>query len=557
MGKTLGRRAFLGATMASGAALLADRLSSPADAAAPESAWLDASITQLQSLMATRRMSSVELTQAYLTRIAVKNPLLHAVIETNADALNIARERDAERRAGRVRGSLHGIPILLKDNIATADGMQTTAGSLALVGSRVPADAVVAARLRAAGAVILGKSNLSEWANFRGIPPLGFPNGWSARGGFTRNPYRLDLDPCGSSAGSGVAPAANLCAGAVGTETDGSVLCPAGENHIVGLKPTLGLISQKGIIPIAHSQDTAGPMARSVMDVAIMLNAMRSPFGAVAGEFSGQQYGDHGDLPADYTAFVRTGALRGARIGVDSWWTDDFGPGDAGISAVFESALAAMERAGATIVHFRSDDPTPYLDDELTVLLYEMKADMAAYLAPVRNTAMRTLTDLIAFNRAHCAEEMKYFGQEWFERSDATSGLSDPLYLAARANCVRLTRAEGIDRQMAERHLDALVAPTYSYGTAPAAIAGYPSMSVPFALTTDGHPAGVWMWAGFLQEPKLLALARDIERIRPARATPTFNGSVPTEPADAGLCGTSVAAPTRAATTARHHPRHF
>ena len=547
--RRLSRRAFLGASAAGGAAVLADRMGFSSDAASlSPSSWVDASITQLQHLMSSGQMTSRELTQAYLGRIADLNPLLHAVIETNGEALQIARQRDTERRDGRVRGPLHGIPILLKDNIATADGMQTTAGSLALVGSRVPADAVVAARLRAAGAVILGKTNLSEWANFRGIAPF---NGWSARGGFTRNPYRLDLDPCGSSSGSGVSPAANFSAGAVGTETDGSVLCPAGENHIVGLKPTLGLVSQKGIIPIAHSQDTAGPMARNVMDVAIMLNAMRSPFGPVSNALDGADGDGHdiGELPADYTRFVRPGAMRGARIGVDTRWLDpgDFGPHDAGIDAVFASALAAMRHAGATVIEVDGGDPLLYFDDELTVLLYEIKADMAAYLAPVRNTRMRTLADLIQFDKDHCTEEMKYFGQEWFEQAETTTGLSDPAYLAARANCVRRTRAEGIDRVMREHHVDAIVAPTYSYGTAPAAVAGYPSMSVPFALTTDGHPAGVWMWSGFLQEPRLLGLAYALEQLRPEpRATPTFAGEVPPEPADAGLCGTPSLARARA-----------
>jgi amidase len=565
--RRLSRRAFLGATAASGAVLFTGRVGSVAEASTPSATtpWLDASITQLQGLMSSRQISSRELTQVYLRRIADLNPLLHAVIETNRDALEIARQRDSERRDGRVRGPLHGIPILLKDNIATDDGMETTAGSLALVGSQVPADAVVAARLRAAGAVILGKTNLSEWANFRGFAPF---NGWSARGGFTRNPYRLDLDPCGSSSGSGVSPAANFCAAAVGTETDGSVLCPAGENHIVGLKPTLGLVSQKGIIPIAHSQDTAGPMARNVMDIAILLNAMRSPFGPVAGSPSDnddngdhdrEQHGDHDrpDLPADYRAFVRPGAMRGARIGIDKpWRTGDFGPNDPGISVVFDAALAAMERMGATLVEVDTGDPLGYFDDELTVLLYEIKADMAKYLAPLKRTRMRTLADLIAFNRAHCEEEMKYFGQEWFEMAQETTNLRDPVYLAARARCIQKTRAEGIDRVIARHHVDAIVAPTYSFGTAPAAVAGYPSISVPFTLTSAGRPAGVWMYSGFLKEPKLLGLAFALEQARPPRAMPTFTGTVPPEPADAGLCAAPGVAPLqRAQSGVRGRPR--
>jgi amidase len=555
--RRLSRRAFLGATAASGAALLADRVGSVAEAATPaaSTSWLDASITQLQHLMSSRQLTSRELTRAYLGRIADLNPLLHAVIETNNEALQIAGQRDAERRDGSVRGPLHGIPILLKDNIATADGMETTAGSLALVGSKVPADAVVAARLRAAGAVILGKTNLSEWANFRGFAPF---NGWSARGGFTRNPYRLDLDPCGSSSGSGASPAANFCAAAIGSETDGSVLCPAGENHIVGLKPTLGLVSQKGIIPIAHSQDTAGPMARNVMDIAILLNAMRSPFGAVAGDFAGDENGNHqrGQLPDDYTKFVRPGAMRGARIGVDTrWLSGDLGPNDPGISVVFDSALQAMRDMGATVINVDTGDPFLYFDDELTVLLFEIKADMAKYLAPLRSTTMRTLVDLIAFNKAHCLEEMKYFGQEWFELAETTTGLSDPAYLAARANCIRRTRAEGIDRVISEQHVDAIVAPTYSFATAPAAVSGYPSISVPFKLTTAGRPAGVWMYSGFLQEPTLLGLAYALEQARPPRAMPTFTGTVPPEPKDAGLCAAPQAAPLQRAQTARSRPR--
>jgi amidase len=563
--RRLSRRAFLGATAASGAVLLADRVGAIAEAATPaaSTSWLDASITQLQQLMSSRQISSRELTRAYLGRIADLNPLLHAVIETNAEALQIAAQRDAERRDGRVRGPLHGIPILLKDNIATDDGMETTAGSLALVGSKVPSDAVVAARLRAAGAVILGKTNLSEWANFRGFAPF---NGWSARGGFTRNPYRLDLDPCGSSSGSGAAPAANFCAAAIGTETDGSVLCPAGENHIVGMKPTLGLVSQQGIIPIAHSQDTAGPMARNVMDIAILLNAMRSPFGEVAAQSSehdddGQGDDDTGDhersgLPADYTKFVRPGAMRGARIGIDiQWRTGDFGPNDPGISVVFDAALAAMEHLGATLIEVDTGDPLAYFDDELTVLLYEIKADMAKYLAPLKKTRMRTLADLIAFNKAHCEEEMKYFGQEWFEMAQETTDLRDPVYLAARARCVQKTRAEGIDRVIRQQHVDAIVAPTYSFGTAPAAVAGYPSMSVPFTLTSAGRPAGVWMYSGFLREPKLLALAYALEQARPPRAMPTFTGTVPPEPEDAGLCAAPGVTSMQRAQTARRRPR--
>ena len=327
--------------------------------------------------MDTGQLTSRELTRAYLQRIRELNPTLHAVIETEPSAFGIAARLDVERRAGRVRGPLHGIPVLVKDNVATADHTGTTAGSLALQGSRVPSDAPIVARLRDAGAVVFGKANLSEWANFRGFAPF---NGWSVRGGFTRDPYLLDLDPCGSSSGSAVAPAAGLCAAAVGTETDGSIVCPAGHNLVVGLKPTVGLLAQEGIIPIAHSQDTAGPMARTVTDVAIVLGAMQSPFGPVAGR----------PVPTDYTQFLRRETLRGARIGVDRrYFTLDFG-GEPDLVALAETALDAMRDLGATLVDTDTGDPFAYSDAEFTVLLTEFKVDIAAYLATLRRTRMRT-----------------------------------------------------------------------------------------------------------------------------------------------------------------------
>ncbi len=437
----LTRRRFLAATAAGGAAILAGgatSLAAPAPAprasvADEDAPWFEATIPELQALMASGELTSRELTKAYLARIASLNPTLHAVIETNPQAIGIAAQRDAERRRGKVRGPLHGIPILLKDNIATADRMETTAGSLALVGSRVPRDATLVANLRAAGAVILGKTNLSEWANFRGFVPEAvieqglFLNGWSGRGGFTRDPYVLSWDPCGSSSGSGVAPAANLCAAAVGTETDGSVVCPAGNNAVVGLKPTVGLVAQSGIIPIAHSQDTAGPMGRSVTDVAILLNAMVSPFGPVAGE----------DIPADYTTFLERGALDGARIGVDRrvFSADYFA--DLTLNPLTEDAIAIMAAAGATIIDpVDAPDPFAFFDAEFTVLLHEFKEDIATYLAELGHTSMRTLADLIAFNIAHCDAEMKYFGQELFEISEGTAGTSSTEYLEARALCL-------------------------------------------------------------------------------------------------------------------------
>ena len=546
-GARLTRRALVGGGLVGAAAIASGRLpsllqASPAAAAAEP--WIEASIPELQAMMASRQLTSGELTRGYLRRIRELNPLLGAVIQTNPQAESIAVRLDNERRAGHVRGPLHGIPVLMKDNIATDDQMQTTAGSLALVNSRVPADAPIVAQLRTAGAVILGKANLSEWANFRGFAPF---NGWSARGGFTRDPFLLSFDPCGSSSGSAVAPAANLCAAAVGTETDGSVVCPAGNNLVVGLKPTLGLLAQDGIIPIAHSQDTAGPMCRTVTDVAILLGAMQSPFGPVAGH----------PLPSDYTTFLQQGALRGARIGVDRrYFTPDYG-GEPDLVAVAEDGLDAMVDLGATLVDTDSGDPFAYFDAEFLVLLVEFKAQIAQYLAGLRHTSLRTLADLIAFNTAHCPAEMKYFGQELFELSESTSGdLSDPDYLAARALCIELSRTQGIDAALQRDDLDAIVAPTYSFASSPAAVAGYPNISIPIGLTPQGKPAGLWMYSGFLQEPKLIGFAYDLEQEVQPRSQPRYLGSVPPEPPDAGICAALPKKP-HVFTGKAHLPHHL
>jgi amidase len=526
------RRGLLKLGAAGGVALLlGGRSSLLAAQIGDESApWFEATIPDLQALMASGQLTSRALTLAYLHRIHRLKPLLGAVIETNPNAVSIAAQLDNERRKGRVRGPLHGIPVLAKDNIATDDNMETTAGSLALVGSRVPADATIVARLRAAGAVILGKTNLSEWANVRGFAAI---NGWSARGGFTRNPYVLDYDPCGSSSGSAVAPAANLCAVAVGTETDGSIVCPAGNNLVVGLKPTVGLVSQDGIIPIAHSQDTAGPMGRTVTDVAIFLGALQSPFGEVAAHSPAP--------PNDYTSFLHRGALHGARIGVDVRYFTPDGGGEADIVGVVNSALDVMSDLGATIVETDTGDAGAYFFAEGTVLISEFKVQIAEYLGKLRHTSIRTLADLIAFNITHCPQEMKYFGQEVFELSESTSGdITDPAYLAARELCLLLARG-GIDTALQNQDLDAIVAPSYSFASSPAAVAGYPNISVPVGLRADGKPAGIWMYGGFLQESKLLALAYDIEQAIQPRSVPQFLGSLPPEPPDAGICGLAAA----------------
>jgi len=551
------RRAFLGAGVAGaaggvllsgGAGWLVPERATAAGAAVEEAVWVEKSIRELQSLMTSGQLTSRELTLGYLARIRALNPLLAAVIETNPNAVAIAARLDNERRAGTVRGPLHGIPVLLKDNIATADNLQTTAGSLALVNSRVPADAPIARKLREAGAVILGKANLSEWANFRGFAPGDF-NGWTARGGKTRDPYLLSFDPCGSSTGSAVAVAANLGAAAVGTETDGSIVCPSGNNLVVGLKPTLGLLSQDGIIPIAHSQDTAGPITRTVTDAAILLGVMQTPFGEVVGH----------KLPDDYTFFLQRGALKGAWIGVDTrYFTEDFG-GEPDLVAVAMQGIQTMELLGATIVEVDTGDPSGWFDAEFLVLLQEFKPQIADYLAGLSHTSLRTLSDLIAFNIAHCPAEMKYYGQEIFEISDSLSGdLTDPDYLAARALSLQLTRTEGIDRVLTEDDVDAIVAPSYSFASSPAAVAGYPDIAIPVGISSLGRPAGLWMYGGFLQEPKLLGYAYDLEQELNVRTSnpPQFAGELQPFPPDPGICAALPSTP-RVHSGKPHLTRHL
>src|SRR6266850_5293224 len=413
------RRRFLGTTALSSAALLSGGITSLLRQSAFANHggfdFVEKSIPELQTAMASGEVSSKELVKGYLRRISSLNPLLHSVIETNPNAISIAQHLDNERRKGMVRGPLHGIPILVKDNIATDDNMQTTAGSLALVNSHVPADAVIIQQLRAAGAVILGKANLGEWANFRDDEAETYPLavGWSARGGSTNNAYDLSYTSWGSSSGSANGAAANLCSVAVGTETDGSITGPSAVENIVGLKPTLGLVSQDGIIPIAHEQDTAGPMGRSVTDIAILLGVLQSPFGEVLGH----------QLPSDYTQFLDPNALDGAVIGRDVRFFDYsyYGsgiPGDELTVAFAEHALDVMESLGATIVDTDTGDVFAYTDDEFTALLFEFKVQIADYLGTLTHTKMRTLADLIAFNNAHCEQELVYYGQDIFELSE-------------------------------------------------------------------------------------------------------------------------------------------
>jgi amidase len=536
------RRKFIGTAALSSAALLGGGLTSLVSrsvSAAGDFEFVEATIPELQGAMASGQLTSARLVRGYLDRIYSLNPLLHSVIQTNPLAVCIAQQLDEERRNGHIRGPLHGIPVLVKDNIATeseiCDGnertMQTTAGSLALVNSVVPGDAPIIRRLRDAGAVILGKTNLGEWANFRGainVYPLAV--GWSARGGDTINPYNLSYTSWGSSSGSGNGVAANLCSVAVGTETDGSITGPSSVEGIVGLKPTLGLVSQQGIIPISHQQDTAGPMGRSVTDVAILLNALQSPFGRVIGQ----------PLPDDYTRFLRRGALQGARIGRDVRFFDYsyFGsgiPGDHSTVGFAEHALQVMEDLGATIVDCDTGDVFEYTDDEFTALLYEFKVQIAQYLATLTNTEMRTLADLIHFNTVHCRQELVYYGQEVFEAAEQTNGYpTNPLYVHARMHAQFLAR-RGIDNALADHNLDAIVAPHLTNSTGPA-VAGYPNLSLPVGIRApSGRPAAILMYSTFLREPKLLGLAYDLEQRMQVRRQPRFLGSVIPVP-NAGLC---------------------
>ena len=526
------RRGFLGATAAGGAALLTGGVASlfkGTASAGTNFPFVEASIGQLQAAMAAGHLSAKDLVQGYLNRMQQLNPTLHAVIETNPNAIAIAAGLDNERKKGYLRGPLHGIPLLVKDNIATLDNMQTTAGSLALYGSNVPADSPLIKRLRAAGAIILGKSNLGEWANFRGndnVYPLAV--GWSARGGDTKNAYDLSYTSWGSSSGSGAATAASLCAAAVGTETDGSITGPSAVENIFGLKPTLGLISQDGIVPISHQQDTAGPMARSVTDVAILLSVMQTPFGAVAGQ----------PLPSDYTQFLLPGSLQGKRIGRDTRFFDYsyFGsgiPGDEETVAFAENALAVMESLGATIVDTDTGDVFAYTNDEFTALLFEFKTQIAQYLQTLTHTNLRTLADLIAFNNAHCVQELVYYGQEVFEAAEPLGDLSDPAYLAARSHATGTAQA-GIDGALARDNLDAIVAPHLTNSTGPA-VAGYPNFSMPVGIRSSGRPAGMLMYSTFLHEPQLIAMAYDLEQALQPRQQPQLLNSIIPIP-NAGLC---------------------
>jgi len=484
----------------------------------------------LQAGMTSGRMTSVSITKQYISRIGEldrKGPTLRHVLEINPDALAIADSLDRERKSGRVRGPLHGIPILLKDNIDTADRMTTTAGSLALEGSIPLQDAFIAAKLRAAGAVLLGKTNLSEWANFRSTHSS---SGWSGRGGQAKNPYVLDRNPCGSSSGSGGAVSASFCAAAIGTETDGSIVCPSSANGIVGIKPTLGLVSRSGIIPIAHSQDTAGPMARTVRDAAIILNALTGIDPRDPATRGAQARG-----LIDYTRALDPNGLRGARIGVAR--TKFFGYSDV-TDKIVNAAIDAMKAQGAVIVDPANIETAGKFDDsEFDVLLYEFKADLNAYLAGLGPKApVRTLQEIIDFNDRNKDREMPWFGQEIMVMAQKKGPLSEKKYRDELAKNVRMSRTQGIDATMTKHKLDAIVAPTggppwttdlingdhfSGASSTPAAVAGYPNINVPAGFWHN-LPVGLSFFGRAYSEPTLIKLAYAYEQASKHRRAPQF-----------------------------------
>jgi amidase len=547
-GDHLDRRAFLGQAALLGAAALSQspwqhstrwlRSLAPAHGGAEPFQFDEVSVAALQNEMQAGRLTSKAITEHYLQRIADldrKGPALHSIIETNPDAVSVAEELDRERKVKGPRGPLHGIPVILKDNIDTADRMTTTAGSLALEGSIAPRDAGLAARLRSGGAVLLAKANMSEWANIRSTHST---SGWSARGGQCRNPYALDRNPCGSSSGSAVAVSANLGAIAVGTETDGSIVCPASTTGIVGIKPTVGLVSRAGIIPISHTQDTAGPLCRSVADAVVLLSVIAGSDPRDAATSAAARH------TQDYTKFLNPGGLRGQRLGVAR--AKFFGYSDV-TDRLAEQALEVLRREGAVLV-----DPADvrhsgeYDDAELDVLLYEFKTDLATYLsglgpqAPVKN-----LHDVIEFNEQHREREMPYFGQELFLQAQKKGPLSSPGYLKALGKCRRLSRELGINAVMNKHRLDALVAPTgnpawptdlvngdhFTGGSStPAAVAGYPSVSVPMGFAF-GLPVNISFFGRAWSEPTLIRIAYAYEQASKHRKPPDFSASVTLSPA--------------------------
>ena len=493
----------------------------------------EVTIPQLQDGMKSRKYTAQSLVEKYLARIDEidkRGPAVNAIIELNPDALSIAQALDQERNAKGARGPLHGIPVLIKDNIDTADRMMTTAGSLALVGSKPPQDSFVAQRLRAAGAVILGKTNLSEWANIRSSHSV---SGWSGRGGLTKNPYALDRNACGSSSGTGAGISANLAVVGIGTETDGSIVCPSSSNGLAGIKPTVGLVSRGGIIPISHSQDGAGPMCRTVRDAAILLGALTGvdPDDSATAASAGKSQ-------TDYAQYCDPHGLKGARIGVARKY---FGFNDA-VDALMEQSLNVMKTQGATLVDPADIATLGKFDDtELLVFMYELKADLNAYLARLGPGApVRTLQDIIDFNDRNRQKEMPYFGQDLFVKAQSKGPLSEKEYLEAVEKNHQLARTEGIDALMDKYHLDAIVAPTggpawltdlvngdHSAGGSSnaAAVAGYPNVNVTAGFLS-GLPVGISFFGRAWSEPTLIKMAYSFEQAIKARQAPRFLNSI-------------------------------
>lgn len=515
------RREFLKTSATAGAAVLIG--TKFISAAAADVTLEEATVSGLQTAMASGQTTARKIAEGYLSRIAEIDKKLNSIIELNPDALAIADQCDAERKASKVRGPLHGIPVLLKDNIDTADKMHTTAGSMALFDAPTPKqDAFIVKQLREAGAVILGKTNLSEWANFRSTKSS---SGWSGRGGQTHNPYILDRNPCGSSSGSGSAIAASLAAIAVGTETDGSIICPSSTCGIVGIKPTLGLVSRSGVIPIAHSQDTAGPMCRTVADAAALLTVLA---GVDANDSITSQAAKE---KKDYTKFLQKDGLKGMRIGVGRQY---FGKNDK-VDKVIEPHLQVLKDGGATLIDVTFPKLNNFGDAEFDVLLYEFKEDLNKYLA-IRGGANRTLKDLIAYNDKNGDKELPYFGQEIFIQAQEKGDLNDRAYRIALLQSKLMTQEEGIDGVMEKDKLDAIVAPSGGpawmtdliggdcgvfESSSVAAVAGYPNITVP-AGYVQGLPAGISFFGRAFSEPTLIKIAFAFEQATMARRPPKY-----------------------------------
>jgi len=526
--KSLDRRKFLEITALTGAGIVMSNGKNVSAVPNAKSFELEeTTVLQLQTAMQKGEFSAKEITKKYLERIEdVDKKTINSIIEINPDALEIAEQLDRERKSGKVRGSLHGVPIVLKDNIDTADRMKTTAGSLALLNAPTPQrDAFLVEQLRKAGAVILAKTNLSEWANFRSSNST---SGWSGRGGQTRNPYILDRNPCGSSSGTGGAIAANLAAIGIGTETDGSIVCPASICGIVGLKPTVGLISRSGIIPISHTQDTAGPMTRTVADAAILLSVLTGVDGRDSATAQNNK-----KARKDYESFLRKDGLKNARIGV----ARDYWGKRAEVDAVMNDALDAMKQAGAILIDVKIPTLGKFDAAEYEVLLYEFKTDLAKYLVE-RNSPYKNLADLIKFNEENAAREMPYFKQEIFESSSKKGSLTSRPYLQALTKARTLSQTQGIDAVMTKNNIEALVAPTnaptwlidlingdcgsnYVSSSSLAAVSGYPSITVPAGFVRE-LPIGISFFGRAYSEHILIKLAYAFDQMTNARRVPKF-----------------------------------